>query len=178
MRSMFLTVALLAVTACAEDTAPDPTPAADGGDVYNKIDPVVDPLANQAEAVEEQWLWSEVDGGPTLSFGQPDTEGTFSIYCDGSGGIVLQRIGEVPLTGPAMIRVTAGGETGRFAARREEGARLPTLIAKVPSQDDFMAALAEGEGELRVEIDGTPPLVLPPEPRLSDLVERCGVLGA
>lgn len=166
---------LLLTVACAEATEPDPTPAQDGGP-YNKIDPVVDPLAGNGSAAAEEasgrWASGTVEGKPALVFEQAGSGAAFSISCDDRGGLVLQRRG-VPATGGLrMMQVTFAGETRRLAVNELE-TQQPVLQAIIPFNDELISRLKSVQAPLIVSAGDGGSLTLPASPEVSRLVRTC-----
>lgn len=171
--SRFLILApILALAACAESRPPDPTPTEDGG-AYNMVDPVTVDVGPEPAPVEGQWTSRTVAGRPALLFGPVNSEALFTMRCGEGDGLVLTRSGVVPVGGLAMMVVAVDGANARYAVRADEESALPMLVARVPAADNFLAALRGDPGEMRVRIGDAEPLVLPPDPRIGELVRSC-----
>lgn len=170
---------LLLTMACAEATEPDPTPAQDGGP-YNKIDPVVDPLANNKSAETRRtagrWSGGTVEGKPALLFEQEGSGPAFSISCDDRGGLVLQRRGVLATGGLRMMEVTVAGETRRFAVNELE-TEQPVLQAIIPFNHELIAKLKSVQAPLLVAAGDSGPLMLPASPEVGALVRSCAQAG-
>ena len=170
---LFLTVA------CAEATEPDPTPAQDGGP-YNKVDPVVDPLAPAdpatAGAAPGRWSSGTVENKPALLFEQTGSGAAFSISCDDRGGLVLQRRGVLATGGLSMMEVTFAGETRRLAVNELEQ-QQPVLQAMIPYSDGLISSLKSVQAPLVVTAGDAGPLTLPASPEVGRLVRNCAAGG-
>ncbi len=142
---------VLALGACAEARAPDPTPTKDGGP-YNMIDPVPDPAATAgAEQDQGSWRSSRLGSEPVLVFANRGPEAVLRIRCDGRRGLVIERVG-VSSVGPAqLMEIGVGSEVARLAVNRTaESTSVRRAI--VPYNHPLMKQLASDEGSVRVAL--------------------------
>ena len=162
----------LAAAGCAETSQPDPTPAEDGGP-YNKIDPVVDPLAERRVPVPTAGSWREdtVDGQPALLFGTAETP-VLSLVCDGRRGLAVQRHGVRAKAGVDMLEVRMAGTVSRLALN-PLGTETPILRAEISYNDDLLAQLATAKGPIIVDAGDAPPVTVMAEPAIGALIGRC-----
>ena len=161
----------LAAAGCAETSPPDPTPAEDGGP-YNKIDPVVNPLAERGPApTEGSWQEGSLDGQPALLFGSAGSP-ILSLVCDGRRGLAVQRHGVPPTANIGMLEISMAGSVSRLALN-PLGTETPILRAEVPASDDLLAQLAAANGPIVFRAGEAPPVTVMAEPAIGVFIRRC-----
>lgn len=162
---------VLLTTACAESVPPDETPAKDGGP-YNKIDPVVDPLAQpKREAALEPGVWTAqiIGGQQALSFGDPQRP-NLSLLCDDREGLVLQRRAG-PEERPSLLRLKIGTESSRLAQNPIAGEPTIFKIA-IPASSSLIDNFQSSE-VLQIEVGGQAPRLIPVNGLVRNFVESC-----
>lgn len=106
------------------------------------------------------------DGG-LAQFGAPVT---FSMRCDrASGAVELRRAGQSS-AGQMIVRSEALERSVPAAAARGDAA---SLVARVPTGDPLLDAMAFSKGRFAIEVDGLPTLYVPSYPEVTRVIEDC-----
>jgi hypothetical protein len=163
----------LALPACAERTAPDPTPLEDGG-VYNMIDPVrIDDAAGAGLTTLGSWQTGTVAEAQAVLFAKPRAEPIFAIYCDGGRGLVLERRGLTPTGTIARMDVAIAGTRRALAVNPLTDSGPPVLRAIVPYNDELQVRLQDRAAPMSIDVGEGQPLRLPPSPLVPALAAEC-----
>lgn len=165
---------LLALAGCADSQDPDPQPTQDevvGG--YDKIDPVVNPVAGKPHPPQDgEWVSGTVEGREAILFDPVEGEPIFAMFCDERDGIVLERRRLLPSGPYRMMDVTVGNDRDSFAANEVQG-NGPVVRANIPFQTDLYTRLRRPVDEISISIGRSAPLVLPGGVEVAELVRTC-----
>jgi hypothetical protein len=174
-RQTILLAALVLIAACARTEPADETP---GDDLE---------LANAAAAREAQagsddpteagsWEASAQGDSQSVTFRGPEGETLITVGCDVRGGLVVQRPGLVGRGNLALMQLRTADVVRRLAVNSAAGPQ-PRVEARVPYNDQLIAALLSFDEPLEVRYEDLEPLTLPPSPIVSDLVRTCQQTG-
>lgn len=133
--------------------------------------PTDDGTLGSDRVVLGSWTSKTERGTPVALFGQADTDAAFSVRCEGDT-LIFSRSGLLPASEAAM-RIMAGGETRRLAARIQ-GEQLPQVTARLPAADSFAGTLARTNEPIAVAIgDGGEAYRMPSSAALRGVVAGC-----
>ena len=155
------------VTACAQ-TEPAETNARDN------LQQIEQPTLDNAEDPTTPGNWEAGAQGEaqSVAFRNPDGETIFTISCDLRGGLVVQRPGLIARGNLALMQMRTADVVRRLAVNAATG-QQPQVEARVPYNDEVIAALMRFDEPLEVRYEGLETLVLPPNPLVGDLVRTC-----
>ncbi|GAA0727196.1 hypothetical protein [Sphingomonas japonica] len=116
-------------------------------------------------AVPATGSWEQA--GAVARFGTKARPATFAIRCDPAArSIAFIR----PGARGAAIRIVAASGAATYPAINEGG----TLVAQTTADDRFVAdTLMRADGQLAVQIDTAPPLSIPTDRRVRDVIQGC-----
>lgn len=164
-----LALALLAGCARSEEASLVPPDSKEG---YNQVGKVGSPEEDDREPAIGQWRASLQENVQALEFGPVGTGPLFSLLCNGSRGVMLQRHGAAPV-GPLPSMQIGKGQLNERLPVSAAGGAIPMLRAEVPLPSPLAEALAAGGEPLMVRLDDGAPLVLPPSPLIGDYLRSC-----
>ncbi|WP_298018607.1 hypothetical protein [uncultured Parasphingopyxis sp.] len=168
--------ATLLLAGCSDDTVqPSDGPDIVASPVEGADDPAIELLTGEPDV--GQWFYNAdvtEDYGPRATFGQPNTDGVFTLACDGATGeLVLSRAGALPSDDATEMRVVAESGQSRYTARASEG-ELPRIEARMALDDPFVETLAFIAEPFGILVEGAEPLLMPaPDDNLSRVIETC-----
>ena len=162
---LLLTAAFL--TACAQ-TEPAETTAGDD------LQEVEQPTLDTAEDPTTPGNWEAGAQGEaqSVAFRNPDGQTIFTIRCDLRGGLIVQRPGLIARGNLALMQLRTADVVRRLAVNAGSGDE-PQVEARVPYNDEVIAALMRFDEPLEVRYEGLETLVLPANPLVADLVRTC-----
>lgn len=174
-RQTILLAAAILTAACARTEPADETP----GDDIELADAAA---AREAQAGDEDpteagaWEASAQGDSQSVTFRGPEGETLLTISCDVRGGLVIQRPGLVARGNLALMQLRTADVVRRLAVNAAAGPQ-PRVEARVPYNDQLIAALLSFDEPLEVRYEDLEPLTLPPSPLVSDLVRTCQQTG-
>ena len=162
---LLFTAAFLA--ACAQ-TEPAETAAAD--DVQEVELPTLDTAEDPT--TPGNWEAGAQGEAQSVAFRNPDGQAVFTISCDLRGGLVVQRPGLVARGNLALMQLRTADVVRRLAVNAGNSGE-PQVEARVPYNDEMIAALMRFDEPLEVRYEGLETLVLPANPLVGGLVRTC-----
>ena len=124
-----------------------------------------------APATSGDWSYRPESAGGTALFGEPATEGRFSMRCiRANRTIILSRAGQA--TGTATMTIRTESQTRTLAATPAAG-QLSAIESRLAASDRLLDAMALTKGRFAVEVSGTPTLYLPSWAEVTRVIEDC-----
>ena len=163
-------LAALWLAACARSEEASLAPPDENA--LREVETVRTPERDDEEIALGDWRDSLQDDRPALEFGPQGAPPLFSLRCDERRGINLQRHGAALVGDLPMMLVSIGSETRRLAVTTAGGS-IPMLRATIASNDQLSPVLAQATSPIAIRIGDSPPLILPPSPKIGLFITRC-----
>lgn len=163
----------LALAACVP--APKPTPAPAPAPAPT---PTPTPVATPSP-VPTYSSWMDVPATPgdwtyanaLAVFGEPASGSRLTLRCDRAAGVVeISRAGEAAAALQMIIRTEAMERGIDAVPMRSDPA---SIVARVPSRDPLLDAMAFSKGRFAVEVGGLQTLYVPAYPEVTRVIEDC-----
>lgn len=117
------------------------------------------------------WTYRARPGGGIAVYGEPVTEGLFSLRCDAATrALVLARAGRA--NAPTQMTVRTETQTRTLAAA-PSGGQLSMIEARLPAGDRLLDAMALSKGRFAIETPGATTLYLPSWAEVTRVIEDC-----
>lgn len=176
-RGPFVALACLAAACCTART-PQPSPTPPVARPTPSPTPAPTPIATptstswmDAPATPGDWHYRSGGGTTRALFGDPGADARFAITCDpAQRSITLARAGSAPAPAPMRIPTEHGDRT--LAAAPSTNA-IPSLDARLGTNDPILDAMAFSKGRFAVLVAGLDPLYLPSWPEVTRVIEDC-----
>ena len=169
-KSLWIALAASSLAACdsqSERAAANPEPQ------KKEIPASVDIRTGGPALSQGVWRAADADDGDALLFPGHEERPLAAVRCDrASGRISVERMTLSPGPGTDAMKVEADGRR-RTLPILWDGASLPIAVASLKLDDPMVDALARPSGRIDITLEGEPPLALPGDRALVDLVARC-----
>jgi hypothetical protein len=170
-RFSILLLSVLAA-ACARTEPADPTP----GEDLEEAQAPLDDLGAADPTTPGRWEAGAQGESQAVIFRNQQGEALFTMRCDLRGGLIVQRPGLVARGNLALMQLRTADVVRRLAVNAGAGPQ-PQVEARVPYNDQLIAALLSFDEPLEVRYEGLDTLNLPPSPIVGDLVRTCQQTG-
>lgn len=171
MRPIPILFTALMLTACARSEPAATDQVEDTASSAQRV-PETDAALADDPITPGSWEASAQGEAQAVLYRGDKGEQLFNIGCDMRGGLVVQRPGLVARGNLALMQMRTADVVRRVAVNAASGPR-PQVEARVPYNDQLIAALLTFDEPLEVRYEGGETVVLPPSSTVSDLVRTC-----